>query len=173
MTKRLFRSFRNAGWLLPALGRTSGRPRRAKENRDPRAPAGMTFIEILVVMLILALIAGIIGTQLLGQAEKAKVDTTKIQMKSLSAALDFYRLHNSTYPATEQGLEALIRTPEVGIIPKNWQGPYLNSNNVPQDGWKNPFVYSSERNTFVIISLGADGLEGGTELDADISTQDL
>jgi len=171
--RRLFRSFRNAGRLLPALGRTGGRPRRATENRDPRAPAGLTFIEILVVMLILALIAGIIGTQLLGEAEKAKVDTTRIQIKSLSAALDLYRLHNSTYPATEQGLEALIRTPEVGSIPRNWQGPYLNANSVPQDAWKNPFVYSSEGKTFVIISLGADGLEGGTELDADISTQDL
>ena len=136
--------------------------------------AGFTFIEILVVMIILALIAGIVGTQLLGEAEKAKADATRIQIKSLEAALDLYRLHNSTYPSTDQGLESLIMRPEVGNIPKNWQGPYLNSNSVPMDGWKNPFVYNSTGSRgLTIISLGADGLEGGSELDADISSQDL
>jgi len=141
----------------------------------PKAPArmaGFTFIEILVVLIILALIAGIVGTQLLGEAEKAKADATRIQIKSLESALDLYRLHNSTYPTTDQGLEALIKAPEVGRLPKNWQGPYLNSNSVPKDGWKNPFVYSSDGKTVTIISLGADGLEGGAELDADISNQD-
>ncbi|MCZ6628104.1 MAG: type II secretion system major pseudopilin GspG [SAR324 cluster bacterium] len=134
---------------------------------------GFTFIEILVVLIILALIAGIVGTQLLGEAEKAKSNTTKIQMKSLEAALDLYRLHNSTYPTTEQGLGALITKPEVGRIPRDWQGPYLNSNSVPGDGWKNPFVFESDGKSFAIKSLGADATEGGTDLDADISNKDL
>ncbi len=144
----------------------------SESRKTPVRSGGFTFIEILVVLVILALIAGIVGTQLLGEAEKAKADASRIQMKSLESALDLYRLHNSTYPTTEQGLEALIRPPEVGRIPKNWQGPYLNSNSVPTDGWDNPFVYSSDGKTVTIISLGADGLEGGTELDADISNQD-
>ena len=63
--------------------------------------------------------------------------------------------------------------PEVGVIPKNWQGPYLKANSVPGDGWKNPFVYTSEGCDYTIISLGADGIEGGTDLDADISSKEL
>ena len=134
---------------------------------------GVTFVEVLVVMIILALIAGIVGTQLLGQAEKAKADATKIQIKSLEAALDLYRLHNSTYPSTEQGMQALITRPEVGRIPKSWQGPYLRANSVPTDGWKNPFVYISDGNSVDITSLGSDGEEGGDELNADISNKQL
>lgn len=141
-------------------------------GKAPAPMAGFTFIEILVVLIILALIAGIVGTQLLGEAEKAKVDASRIQIKSLEGALDLYRLHNSTYPTTEQGLEALITRPEVGRIPKDWQGPYLNANYVPRDGWKNPFVYSSDGRQVTIFSLGADGLEGGGDLDADISNHD-
>ncbi len=143
------------------------------EEDTPRRPGGFTFIEVLVVMIILALIAGIVGTQLLGEAEKAKADATRIQMRSLDAALSLYRLHNSTYPTTEQGLGALIRRPDIGNIPQQWQGPYLKSNNVPRDGWKNEFVYISDGRDFTIISLGADGQEGGSDLDSDISSKEL
>ena len=142
-------------------------------RRRARRHAGFTFIEVLVVLIILALIAGIVGTQLLGEAEKAKVDSTKIQIKALESAMNLYRLHNSGYPTTEQGLESLIKKPEVGVIPQNWQGPYLNANNVPTDGWRNPFVYVSDGRDYTIISLGANGQEGGADLDADISNKDL
>ena len=143
------------------------------QRKKRRKLSGFSFIEILVVMIILALIAGIVGTQLLGEAEKAKADATKIQMKSLEAALDLYRLHNSTYPTSEQGLEALIAKPELGRVPASWQGPYLNANKTPLDGWKNPYVYESDGRSYEIRSLGADGAEGGSELDADISNKDL
>ncbi len=142
-------------------------------GRASRRPGGFTFIEVLVVMIILALIAAIVGTQLLGQAEKAKMDATRIQIKSLDASLSLYRLHNSIYPTTEQGLGALMRKPEVGIIPKDWQGPYLNANRVPTDGWANAFLYVSDGRDFTIVSMGADGQEGGSELDADISSKEL
>lgn len=141
-------------------------------KRRKRLP-GFTFIEILVVLIILALIAGIVGTQLLGEAEKAKAKATRIQVKSLDAALDLYRLHNSAYPSTEQGLEALLTKPEVGKIPRDWQGPYLNANSLPSDGWSNPFLYISDGKDKTIISLGADGIEGGTDLDADIVNTEL
>lgn len=134
---------------------------------------GLTFIEILVVMVILALIAGIVGTQLLGQAEQAKADATRIQIRSLVSSLDLYRLHNSRYPSTEQGLRALIARPEVGSIPNDWQGPYLTSNKLPEDGWGNSFVYQADNGVYDIRSLGADGLEGGSDLDADISSKNL
>jgi general secretion pathway protein G len=128
---------------------------------------------VLVVMIILALIAGIVGTQLLGEAEKAKADATRIQIRSLEAALSLYRLHNSAYPTTEQGLPALLRKPEVGNIPDRWQGPYLNGNTVPRDGWQRDFIFVSDGRDFIIVSLGADGREGGTDLDADISSKEL
>jgi general secretion pathway protein G len=142
---------------------------RARHHR----PQGFTFIEVLVVLIILALIAGIVGTQLLGEAEKAKAEATRIQIKSLESALSLYRLHNSSYPTTEQGLAALLTKPEVGAIPEQWQGPYITGNNVPKDGWKHDFVYVSDGHDFTIISLGADGQEGGTGLDADISSKNL
>lgn len=147
--------------------------RRRRTGRRAALPRGITFIEVLVVLIILALIAGIVGTELLGEAEKAKVSATRIQIRSLDAALSLYRLHNSTYPTTEQGLEALLRKPEVGNIPDQWQGPYIKANRVPGDGWKRAFVYVSNGQDFTIISLGADGREGGSELDADISSKDL
>ncbi len=137
-----------------------------------RAP-GFTFIEVLVVLIILALIAGIVGTQLLGEAEQAKADATKIQIKALGSALDLYRLHNSAYPTSEQGLAALMRKPEVGTIPENWRGPYLSSNSLPTDGWKHAFLYTSDGKSYNVTSLGADGVEGGTELNADISSSTL
>lgn len=148
------------------------RPRRAARRQARRLP-GFTFIEVLVVLIILALIAGIVGTQLLGEAERARTEATRIQMKSLESALSLYRLHNAGYPSSEQGLEALIRQPEVGSVPQNWQGPYLNANSVPTDGWDNEFIYTSNGSDYTIISLGADGREGGDGLNADISSDDL
>ncbi|MFI5400125.1 MAG: type II secretion system major pseudopilin GspG [SAR324 cluster bacterium] len=135
--------------------------------------AGFTLIEVLVVLVILALLAGIVTTQLLAPAETAKADATKVQIKALGAALDLYRLQNSTYPTTDQGLAALLRKPEVGVIPDTWRGPYLNSGNLPTDGWKRPFLYQSDGQTYVITSLGRDGVEGGTGLDADLRSTDL
>ena len=68
----------------------------------------------------------------------------------------------------------MLERPEVGLIPKNWNGPYLRGNNLPEDGWESPFRYISENgNEYEIISLGADGIDGGTDLDADISSSDL
>jgi general secretion pathway protein G len=144
-----------------------------RPSRARRRPQGFTFIEVLVVLIILALIAGIVGTQLLGEAEKAKAEATRIQIHALESALSLYRLHNSAYPSTEQGLQALLRKPEVGTIPDQWQGPYVTGNNVPRDGWKHDFIYISDGRDLTIISLGADGQEGGTDLDADISSKSL
>jgi general secretion pathway protein G len=148
--------------------------RRAGVRRG-RALPGLTFIEILVVLIILAAISGLIATQFIGEAERSKAKITQVQIESLRSALDLYRLHNSTYPSTEQGLSALLRRPEVGTIPESWQGPYLNSNVLPQDGWARDFEYRYDTATrrYTITSLGADGIEGGTDLDADISSDDL
>ena len=145
-----------------------------KLKKDGKRLRGFSFIEVMVVIIILGLLSSIVGVYLFDSAEKAKADATKTQIRGLETALDLYRLHNSRYPSSEQGLKALLERPEVGLIPKNWNGPYLRGNNLPEDGWDSPFRYISENgNEFEIISLGADGIDGGVDLDADISSSDL
>ena len=144
----------------------------AKNNR--RHLHGFSFIEVMVVIIILGLLSSIVGVYLFDSAEKAKADATKTQIKGLETALDLYRLHNSRYPSTEQGLKALLTKPEVGVLPKNWNGPYLRGKNLPEDGWGSPYRYlNGNGNNYEIISLGADGIDGGTDLDADINSKDL
>ncbi|MDP7176329.1 MAG: type II secretion system major pseudopilin GspG [SAR324 cluster bacterium] len=143
------------------------------EKRRKRL-GGFSFIEVMVVIIILGLLSSIVGVYLFDSAEQAKADATKTQIKGLETALDLYRLHNSRYPSAEQGLKALLEKPEVGIIPKNWNGPYLRGNNLPEDGWGSPYRYLSVNGkNYEIISLGADGTDGGTDLDADINSSDL
>ncbi|MDP6308744.1 MAG: type II secretion system major pseudopilin GspG [SAR324 cluster bacterium] len=143
------------------------------EKRRKRL-GGFSFIEVMVVIIILGLLSSIVGVYLFDSAEQAKADATKSQIKGLETALDLYRLHNSRYPSAEQGLKALLEKPEVGIIPKNWNGPYLRGNNLPEDGWGSPYRYLSVNGkNYEIISLGADGTDGGTDLDADINSSDL
>ena len=142
-----------------------------KLKKDGWRLRGFSFIEVMVVIIILGLLSSIVGVYLFDSAEKAKADATKTQIRGLETALDLYRLHNSRYPSSEQGLMSLMERPEVGLIPKNWNGPYLRGNNLPEDGWDSPFRYISENgNEFEIISLGADGIDGGVDLDADISS---
>ena len=145
-----------------------------KLRKEGKRLRGFSFIEVMVVIIILGLLSSIVGVYLFDSAEKAKADATKTQIRGLETALDLYRLHNSRYPSSEQGLEALLERPEVGLIPKNWNGPYLRGKNLPEDGWDNPFRYISvNENEYEIISLGADGIDGGVDLDADISSSDL
>ena len=139
-----------------------------------KQPQGFSFIEVMVVIIILGLLSSIVGVYLFDAAEKAKVDATKTQIRGLETALDLYRLHNSKYPTTEQGLNALLKKPEVGTIPKNWNGPYLRGKKLPLDGWDNQYQYICVNGkNFEIISLGADGINGGEDLDADINSTDL
>ena len=148
----------------------------AKDTVEKRLKrlGGFSFIEVMVVIIILGLLSSIVGVYLFDSAEQAKADATKSQIKGLETALDLYRLHNSRYPSSEQGLKALLEKPEVGIIPKNWNGPYLRGNNLPGDGWGSPYRYLSVNGkNYEIISLGADGTDGGTDLDADINSSDL
>jgi len=145
--------------------------KKVKNNLYKPSQQGFSFIEVMVVIIILGLLSSIVGVYLFDAAEKAKVDATKTQIRGLETALDLYRLHNSRYPTSEQGLRALLKKPELGVIPKNWNGPYLRGNNLPRDGWGNKYNYiSSNGRNFEIISLGADGIDGGTDLDADINS---
>lgn len=124
-------------------------------------------IELLVVLVILSLLGGIVGPRVLKQLGKAKSDTAALQIQDLSAALDVYMLEIGKYPASDQGLEALVSAPD-GT--ENWNGPYLRKNKVPKDPWGNDYQYKSpgDNGDFDLFSYGADDAPGGEGDDRDL-----
>src|SRR3982751_542567 len=90
-----------------------------------RARRGFTLIELLVVIVVLGLLAGIVGPQIIGRVSEAKSKTAKTQIELFSLALDSYRLDNGEYPSSEQGLQSLREKPTRDPVPQNWRGPYL------------------------------------------------
>lgn len=132
---------------------------------------GFTLIEIMVVIVILALLAALVGPRLLGRSDDAKVADAKVQVRNLETALKLYKLDNGVYPSTEQGLQALLTKPTVGIIPKNYKAEgYLESTQVPKDPWGNEYLYLSpgEHGDYDLCSNGADSVRGGEGKGADI-----
>jgi len=131
-----------------------------------RTARGFTLIELLVVIGILALIAAIVGPELIGKADQASVKTARVQLEKLSAAVDLYRLETGKYPPD---LKALLVQPS--DTPR-WQGPYLKGNHLPKDPWDNDYVYRfpGEHGSYDILSLGADGQTGGDGNAADIGS---
>ena len=127
---------------------------------------GFTLLELLVVILILSLLAALVIPKLTGRVDEAKIDTTKVQLKSIKHALEMYKLDNGTYPTTEQGLKALVKKPDTPPIPKKWK-QYMEE--VPKDAWGNDFIYiyPAEKHPFELKSKGPDG-ELGTEDDISV-----
>lgn len=146
-----------------------------KKNKH-RKQAGFTLIELMVVVIIIAILAGLIIPRFMGETDKAKQAKAKMQIESLESALKMYKLDNGSYPTTEQGLKALVETPSVGNLPKNWrQGGYLEKGKVPKDPWDHEYVYVSpgSHGDFDLSSLGADGEPGGEEFDKDINNWEI
>jgi general secretion pathway protein G len=136
------------------------------KNRT-RRQRGVTLIEMMVVVTIIALFAALVLPKMMHQADRAKVTSARAQIDSFSTALGAYKLDTGTYPTTEQGLQALRLQPE-GV--ENWQGPYLQKE-IGTDPWQHPFVYhypGEHGDEPDIISLGADGAPGGDGFNADI-----
>jgi len=139
-----------------------------------RSERGFTFIEIMVVVAILAILAALIVPKIAGRSDDARRTAAKVQIRNIEGALQLYKLDNSIYPTTEQGLKALVEKPSVGAIPKNWKlGGYLQK--VPNDPWGAPYKYlsPSPRGDFEIVSLGGDSEVGGEGKNADINNWDL
>lgn len=135
--------------------------------------AGFTLLEIMVVIVILGLLAALVVPKLIGRTEEAKRTQTRLQIKNIEQALQLFKLDNGFYPSTEQGIEALVRAPEIGRVPKNYRkGGYLDR--VPKDPWGNVYVYVSPgtQGDYDISSYGADGVAGGEGEDADINSWD-
>lgn len=143
-------------------------------ERRIRNEAGFTLIELMVVIIILGLLAGIVMPRIVGQTDKARYEATRAQMRILEDALKRYKLDNGVYPGTEQGLEALVQRPATGTIPRNWpEGGYLDKQEIPLDAWGNRYLYLSPGQhspDYDLRSLGADGLEGGEEFNADLES---
>lgn len=134
---------------------------------------GFTLLEVMVVLAIIGGIMALVATNILGSASDARIKTTKAQMKLVEGALDLYKLDNFTYPTTEQGLEALIKKPTSNPQPKNYRADgYLKGNSLPVDAWGNGFLYFNDKGKYEIVSMGADGQEGGEGDAADISSND-
>lgn len=134
---------------------------------------GFTLIEIMVVIVILAMLAALVGPKLMGRSDDAKLTDAKVQIKNIETALKFYKLDSGNYPTTEQGLNALITKPTVGLIPKNYKdGGYLESKKVPKDPWGNDYLYVSpgEHGDYDLFSYGADGAKGGDGKNSDITS---
>jgi general secretion pathway protein G len=136
---------------------------------------GFTLIEIMVVIVILAMLAALVGPKLMGRTDDAKIQTTRTQIGNLETALKFYKLDNGVYPSTEQGLNALVTKPTVGVIPKSYKdGGYLEKKQVPKDGWGNDYLYVSpgEHGDYDLFSYGADGAKGGDGKNSDLNNWD-
>jgi general secretion pathway protein G len=137
-------------------------------NRD-----GFTLIEIMVVIVILAMLAALVGPRLMGRSDDAKITDARVQIKNMETALKLYKLDNGVYPTTEQGLVALVSKPTVGVIPKSYkEGGYLEGKKVPKDPWQGDYLYVSpgEHGDYDLFSYGADGAKGGEGKNADITS---
>jgi len=144
---------------------------RLNRLRDKR---GFTLIEILVVVVILGILAGIVVPRLLDEPEKARRTKASVQIKSLEESVALFKLDNGFYPSTEQGLQALVEKPVNGRIPPRWrEGGYIKK--VPKDPWNNEYVYLSPgiHGDFDIISYGPDGEPGGEDDNADINSWEI
>ncbi|WP_027858767.1 type II secretion system major pseudopilin GspG [Marinobacterium jannaschii] len=131
--------------------------------------AGFTLLEIMVVVVILGLLAAIVAPNVLQNQDTAMVKKAQADIAVLEQALDLYKMENHRYPTTDQGLEALVSKPDNGPEAKNYRSEgYIKR--LPNDPWGNPYLYLSpgEHSTVDVYSLGADGEDGGSELNADI-----
>jgi len=133
-----------------------------------RKKKGFTLIEILVVVAIIGLLASLVAPKLFNKLASSKRKIAKAQIELIGNALDAFKLDVGRYPTTEEGLKVLWRNP--GNIP-NWDGPYLPKP-IKKDPWGHPYVYKSpgEHGPYDLMSYGADGKQGGTGENKDITS---
>ncbi len=144
-----------------------------KESKKRQVRTGFTMVELMAVLIILGLLAGVVVKNFVGQTERAKVTTTKASLRQLASAVNQFYMDTNRYPAEDEGLYALIEPPS---DVQNFQpGGYLDTTDVPTDGWGNEFIYElypESGKPFVIKSLGADGQDGGEDYNADLLSTD-
>ncbi|MCK4975224.1 MAG: type II secretion system major pseudopilin GspG [Sulfurimonas sp.] len=128
-----------------------------------------SLIELMIVIVILGLLAAMVMPNLTGKAEEAKKNLVCVQMKSIyNGALDMFKINNSVYPSTEEGLKALVENPDEEKYLSYTDGGYFKDSKMPKDSWGREFIYLNEDGAVELISLGADRKEGGKDEKADI-----
>jgi general secretion pathway protein G len=131
---------------------------------------GFTLIEMLVVMVLIGLLAGLVGPKLFGRVDSAKAQTAQAQVTMFKGALETFRLDVGRFPTQAEGLNALNQAPNDERAKARWRGPYLDQD-LPVDPWGTPYVYSlpgDKGQPFALYSLGADGKRGGEDTDTDV-----
>ncbi|KMV29435.1 type II secretion system major pseudopilin GspG [Photobacterium swingsii] len=139
-----------------------------------RKQRGFTLLEVMVVIVILGVLASLVVPNLLGNKEKADQQKVVTDISALEQALDMYKLDNSVYPTTDQGLDALVSKPSSSPEPRNYRnGGYIKR--LPNDPWGNEYNYvmPGEHGAVDIFSLGADGQEGGEDVNTDIGNWNM
>jgi general secretion pathway protein G len=139
-----------------------------KNERQENRQRGFSLIELIVVLVILGLLATVVGPRIMDRLGKGKAEIAKLQISELEGALGLYRFDVGRYPTTSEGLAALVDNPGA----QNWSGPYLSKRTLPKDPWGRDYQYRSpgQHDDFDLYSLGADGVEGGDEDNADITS---
>lgn len=138
-------------------------------RRMLRRHRGFTLLELLVVLGIIAMLAGIVGPQVMKHMGASKTKAARVQIEDLAASLDMYKLDEGRYPTSQQGLAALVERPADA---KRWNGPYLRKDKIPQDPWNQDYhyVFPGQHGKFDLFSFGADEKEGGEGEDQDINS---
>ncbi|OGT45512.1 MAG: type II secretion system protein GspG [Gammaproteobacteria bacterium RIFCSPHIGHO2_12_FULL_41_20] len=127
------------------------------------AMRGFTLIEVMVVVVILGILAAIIVPKIMSRPEQARMVKVKQDILAVQSALDLYKLDNSFYPSTDQGLRALVVKPTTSPVPRNWKSDgYLRE--IPLDPWGEPYQYLNDNEQIRIFSYGPKGKEGGAEI---------
>lgn len=131
---------------------------------------GFTLIEMLVVLVIIGMLAGLVGPKLFGRVDSSKAQTAGAQIKMFKGSLETFRLDVGRFPTQAEGLQALNQQPSEERARARWRGPYLDQD-VPLDPWGNPYQYSmpgTNNQPFALYSLGGDNQRGGEGTDADV-----
>jgi len=132
--------------------------------------SGFSLIEIMVVVIIIGLLVAIVAPNVSDSADKSRIQKAKADFKNIQTALQLYKLDNFNYPTTEQGLEALVTKPSQAPVPRSYKkSGYIEQ--LQQDPWGRPYLYESpaEGHDYNIYTLGADGVSGGEDQNADIN----
>jgi general secretion pathway protein G len=140
-------------------------PTRSRRTHD----AGLTILEVMIVLVILSMVGVVVGMQVTQQFDRAKVDLARLQLRQVQNALLLFELDVHRFPTDEEGIDALVDAPS-GL--ENWRGPYLRNKELLADPWGQPIDYNIDEGHFVVASSGADKKSGGEGAAADIRIAD-